>query len=49
VPSPTQPVTSSGSTPDRGSGSPLFALLVALLFGGLGLVAVEAQRRSVRR
>jgi hypothetical protein len=25
------------------------ALLVALVFGGLGLTAVEAQRRNIRR
>jgi hypothetical protein len=27
----------------------LFALLICLAFGGLGLAAVEAQRRSIRR
>jgi hypothetical protein len=26
----------------------LFALLISLMFGGLGLAAVQAQRRSIR-
>jgi len=45
----TPPTTSTGSEPGSGSGSPLFALLVVLIFGGLGLMAVEAKRRSIRR
>jgi hypothetical protein len=49
VPSATAPATTTGNNSGGGSGSPLFALLVALLFGGLGVFAVEAQRRSVRR
>ena len=48
-PSPTAPTTSNGGEPGGGSGSPLFALLVALVFGGFGLLAVEAQRRKIRR
>ena len=37
--------TSNGSS---NSSIPLFALLICFAFGGLGLAAVEAQRRSVR-
>jgi Mg-chelatase subunit ChlD len=48
APSATVPATSSGGAPGGGSGSPLFALLIALVFGGLGFMAVEAQRRSTR-
>ena len=44
----TAPPTSTGSGPIGGS-TPLFALLICLAFGGLGLAAVEAQRRSLRR
>jgi hypothetical protein len=49
APSATPPTTSTGSKPGGSSGSPLFALLIALVFGGLGLMAVEAQRRTIRR
>jgi hypothetical protein len=28
---------------------PLFALLICLSFGGLGLLAVQAQRQSIRK
>jgi Mg-chelatase subunit ChlD len=49
VPTATTPATTTGGTPGGSGGSPLFALLVALMFGGFGLVAVEAQRRSVCR
>ena len=46
TPPPTaSPGGSSGSNPS----TPLLALLVCLLFAGLGLSAVEYQRRSVRR
>jgi hypothetical protein len=48
APSATVPATSSSGAPGGGSGSPLFALLIALVFGGLGFMAVEAQRRSTR-
>ena len=35
---------------DSGSRSGLpFTLLAALIFGGLGVLAVEAQRRRIRR
>ncbi len=45
----TPPPTSSGGDGPGGSSTPLMALLISLAFGGLGLAAVEAQRRSVRR
>jgi hypothetical protein len=46
---PTPPPTStSGDGPTQGS-TPLFAFLISLAFGGLGLAAVQAQRRSIRR
>jgi hypothetical protein len=35
---------------DSGNGStPLFALMICLVFGSLGLLAVQAQRKAVRR
>jgi hypothetical protein len=43
----TLPPTSTGSGPGDGS-APLFALLICLAFGGLGLLAVQAQRRTMR-
>ena len=47
VPTPPPTSTSSGSS---GNGStPLLALVISFALGGLGLAAVEAQRRSVRR
>lgn len=49
APSATTPATSTGGAPGGGSGSPLFALLIALFFGGFGFMAVEAQRRHIRR
>ena len=49
APTATPPSTSAGSGPSNGSGSPLFALLVALVFGGFGFLAVEGQRRRARR
>jgi hypothetical protein len=42
------PTSTAGSSPD-GSSTPPFALLICLAFGGLGLAAVEQQRRSIRR
>jgi hypothetical protein len=42
------PTSTVGSSPD-GSSTPPFALLICLAFGGLGLAAVEQQRRSIRR
>jgi uncharacterized repeat protein (TIGR01451 family) len=47
----TPPVTSSSSSsssPD-GNPAPLLALLICLAFGGLGLLAVQAQRKSISR
>jgi hypothetical protein len=51
APSATAPATSTstGGQPRGGSGSPLLALLVALTLGGLSLLAIDAQRRRVRR
>jgi hypothetical protein len=45
----TPPPTSTGSNGLTNSSTPLFALLICLAFGGLALVAVDAQRRSIRR
>jgi hypothetical protein len=47
-PSVTPPPTSS-SRGSSGPSTPIFALLICLAFGAIGLSAVEAQRRSVRR
>jgi hypothetical protein len=44
----TAPPTSTGSGSSNNS-TPLFALLICLAFGALGLTAVEAQRRTIRR
>jgi hypothetical protein len=45
----TLPPTSAVSDNSGGGGStPLFALLICFAFGGLGLAAIEAQRRSIR-
>ncbi len=41
------PTSTSGGTSGNGS-TPLFALLICLAFAGLGLLAVQAQRRTVR-
>ena len=45
----TPPPTGAGSERSSNNSTPLFALLICLAFGGLCLVAVEAQRRSIRR
>lgn len=45
----TPPPTSTGSNGPINSSTPLFALLICLAFGGLALIAVDAQRRSIRR
>ena len=45
----TPPPTSSGSDGSNNNSTPLFALLICLAFGGLGLLAVQAQRQSIRR
>jgi len=42
------PTSANGSSSSGGDSTPLFALLICLAFGSLGLVAVEAQRRSIR-
>ena len=46
---PTPPPTSTDGGTSSQSSTPLFALLICLAFGGLGLAAVQAQRRSIRR
>ena len=43
------PTSANGSSSSGGDSTPLFALLICLAFGSLGLLAVEAQRRSIRR
>ena len=43
------PTASPGGSSGSDSSTPLFALLICFLFAGLGLSAVEYQRRSVRR
>ncbi len=45
----TPPPTNTGGDGSTNSSTPLFALLICLAAGGLGLAAVEAQRRSIRR
>jgi hypothetical protein len=45
----TPPPTSTGSNGSSNGSTPLFALLICFAFGALGLTAVEAQRRTVRR
>ena len=45
----TPPPTSTGNDGSSGNSTPLLALLISAVFGALGLVAVQAQRRSIRR
>jgi uncharacterized repeat protein (TIGR01451 family) len=45
----TPPITSASSGPINQDSTPLFALLICIAFGGLGLLAVQAQRKSMRR
>lgn len=45
----TPPPTSTATDPSGHNSTPLVALLICVGFGGLGLVAVEIQRRSIRR
>jgi hypothetical protein len=45
----TPPPTSSSSGSSGNSSTPLLALVISFALGGLGLAAVEAQRRSIRR
>jgi hypothetical protein len=42
------PTGSAGGSPIGGS-TPLFALLICFLLGGIGLIAAQYQRRSLRR
>jgi hypothetical protein len=42
------PTGSAGGSPSGGS-TPLFALLICFLLGGIGLIAAQYQRRSLRR
>ena len=44
----TPATTSTASGPSSGDSTPLLALLICLAFGGLGVAAVEAQRRRIR-
>lgn len=48
TPGTTPPPTTTGDG-SGGSSSPLSAILISLVFGALGLTAVQAQRRSIRR
>jgi uncharacterized protein HemX len=45
----TPPPTNAGSNGSSNGSTPLFALLICLAFGGLGIGTVQMQRRSVRR
>jgi hypothetical protein len=45
----TPPPTSTGGGDSGNSSTPLFALMICLAFGGLGIAAAQAQRRIVRR
>ena len=45
----TPPPTNSASSSSSGGATPLFALLICFLFGGIGLTAAQFQRRSIRR
>ena len=49
APKATPPVTSTGGASGGGSGSPLFALLVALVFCGFALLGIDAKSRNNRR
>jgi hypothetical protein len=50
TPEPNTTPPPTGTNSDGSSGStPLFALLICALFGGIGLTAVQRQRRSIRR
>jgi hypothetical protein len=45
----TPPPTTVGGGPSGDSPTPFFALMICFAFGGLGLLAVQRQRRSIRR
>jgi hypothetical protein len=45
----TPPPTSSNDNSSNSGSLPLMLILIALAFGGLGMLAVQAQRRTIRR
>ena len=45
----TPAVTSTDGNSSNGNTMPLFAILICIAFGGIGLLAVQAQRQSIRR
>jgi hypothetical protein len=45
----TPPPTNTGNGSSNGAPLPLFVMLLCLAFGGLGLLAVQVQRRTIRR
>jgi len=45
----TPPPTTTGGGPSGDGTAPFFALMICLAFGGLGLLAVQRQRRTLRR
>ena len=45
----TPPPTSTGANDPRNNSLPLFALLICLAFGAIGLAAAADQRRTIRR
>jgi hypothetical protein len=45
----TPPPTATAGSSSGGGSNPLFALLICVAFGGLGLAAAEEQRRLIRR
>jgi hypothetical protein len=47
APTSTPPPTSTDNNGSSSNSTPLFALLICLAFGGLGLAAVETQRRRI--
>ena len=45
----TPPPTASATQSSNGSSIPLFALMICFLLGGIGMLAAQFQRRSLRR
>jgi hypothetical protein len=45
----TPPPTNTGGTDSSSGATPLLVLLICLGFAGIGLIAVQAERRSIRR
>jgi hypothetical protein len=45
----TPPPTNGDAGSSDGNPAPLLALVICFAFGGLGLLAIEIQRRSIRR